>query len=364
MTYTFEIVTTQRCNMACTYCFEKEELQNPKIQNNESAIIKAVHKLLDSPDFNSIFDSITLSFWGGEPTLNAPLIIRLFEEFVNSPVNYFFYTNGFNANHITNILLKHKMYYGTQDNLSFQISYDGLTHDGARIDHSGNGTSSRILKNIELLLNDFPEAHFNLKSTIEVKSLLDMVPNWNHFHSLMQNHSNLKWSPTLEYTNTYTITPKFLENIEKEFLKIAKLEIVNFEENNKFVFSWFEQSAPALCTAGKNICNVDLDGNVSVCHGSLYSEDKKDFIFSHVSDDDIVLKIINSYWYYDKLLSTPELCVGCTATACFQCPTVQYSASSKQSKEERFHDPKIDLCDIYKVFGKIGRTTRKYLNLN
>ena len=52
--FNLEIATISKCNMACTYCFEGEELQTNKKQTKENIpdIINKVEALLDNEKFN------------------------------------------------------------------------------------------------------------------------------------------------------------------------------------------------------------------------------------------------------------------------------------------------------------------------
>ncbi|RLA76993.1 MAG: hypothetical protein DRG78_18035, partial [Epsilonproteobacteria bacterium] len=137
-----------------------------------------------------------------------------------------------------------------------------------------------------------------------------------------------------------------------------------YKKNNKHVWKWFEADRVSTCSAGANISNVDIDGNMSICHGALYSDDKKDMIFGNIKDKDITQKVLDTHYKFTDNMDNRDVeCQTCIATVCYQCPVVNYSHSDKNDMD-RYHDTKTDLCEIYKVFGKISRTVKKYLKDN
>ena len=358
--FTYEVTTTQKCDLACNYCFEGEELQNTNTQRSTPSIIKSIYALLNDDKFMKKYQGITINFWGGEPTQNPKMIIQLFNEFKHYPVDFFMYTNGFNKNNLERIFKNFKLFIRDSSRLTYQISYDGMINDKERVDHKGNGTGKIILKNIKYFKDNFSEFRFNLKSTLPVEELVNLDDIWEDFKLLIDEYPEFSYSPTLEYTNKYTITEEQLTLITKTFEIIAKKEIEYFQKNGRFVWSWFGTKGRSICSAGANISNIDIDGNILVCHGAIYSKNKDAFILGHV--DDHVPNILNdAYDHHMNILEIPDHCKDCTATVCYQCPIVNYDYSSKDSYDEKFHDPKEDLCEIYKVFGLIDRTVQRYL---
>jgi uncharacterized protein len=359
--FAYEVTTTQKCDMACTYCFEGEELQNKNPQLHTDDIIKSVHEMLNGEKFLEVFNGVTINFWGGEPTLNSKMIIRLINEFKDSPVDFFMYTNGFNVKNIEKIINNFKLFIDDTSRFSYQISYDGLNNDLERVDHKGEGTSSTVLSSVHYLMDKFPDIKLSIKSTLAIHEMPNLLENWLHFKELIEKYPTFNYSPTLEYTNKYVIDEPFLKIVNEQFLKIAKLEIEYYKANGRFVWSWFGTGERNVCSAGTNIANVDIDGNLLVCHGALYSENKEDFIIGHI--DNPVEAVMTSHERHKEIMLVPEHCKGCTATVCYQCPIVNHDTSTKETYEEKYHDPKDDLCGIYKAFGKIDRTVQKHLGI-
>jgi len=344
--YTFEVTTTQKCDMACTYCFEGDELKNSSKPIDYDIIMDNIEKLLIDETFMSRFDGIVLNFWGGEPTLNYKMIKYFFSRF-RGRVNYFFYTNGYDYSKLSNIINYFDALGLDSEKLRFQISYDGI-YDTQRIDHSGNQTSKQVLFNINELKKNYPEINITTKSTLSVNQLPILNKIINHFKDI-----GLSYSPTLEYTQYYDITPSMLDTIRKQFLLVAKNEIEYYKENKKFNFGWFESGEHAICSAGMNMSNLDLEGNLTICHGALYSDNKEVFEIGKITN--FVESVNESYLKHKDILEIPLMCQNCVATVCYQCPIVNYDSSNKLEYKNKLHDPKLDLCDVYKEFGKIHR---------
>ena len=76
--------------MACTYCFEGEELKSKAKQKQENIpkIVNKLKELLQDTGFRKEYSGIVLNFWGGgEPTINfnwnKDLITAIRKESIN-----------------------------------------------------------------------------------------------------------------------------------------------------------------------------------------------------------------------------------------------------------------------------------------
>ena len=364
-----EITTTQSCNMACTYCFEGAELQNKKKQMHIDTILAKLIELKNSDKFKDEFSGININFWGGEPTMAFEVCNKIITHFKDSDTTFFFYTNGYSS-FGTNLILQHYIKeIGTNfDRISFQVSYDGLYNDIERVDHKGEATSPKIFNFLDFMKEKYPDVVIRLKSVMLPEHLKTASKNWKHFKDIVERYNNpaFCWAPTLEYTNNYNITQNDLNEIEIELLKIAKLEMEYFKKTNHFLLTWFSSASPAVCSAGTNILNIDLDGNLTVCHGALYSSKKEELTLSNITNEHFIEEYFNNRMLFknaflNRQSTLPDECVGCDATVCYQCPTVNFDNSKKEKNSDKFYDIKTDLCDIYKMFGRISQVVNKNL---
>lgn len=408
--FNLEIASTPNCNMACSYCFEGEELKSKLKQSDQNIIniIKRMDDLLTDPKFYTEYKGICINFWGGEPTINFDwnkrLIeeIRIKEETWGKKITYFIYSNGFDFKKVQKHIELFSKEELDKDVLRLQISWDGIP--GERIDHKGNQTYITIEKNIKNIAMIYPNLNLKIKATIQPREIPILKSIWRKFFDLdewVQKHTKSKlivnYSPTLNYVDDFKITDAYLETIKTSFLEIANLELEYFKINGRHLFTWFESNSEedfiskrkVNCSAGINIMAFDLEGNASVCHGSLYSPLKDDFIKFH----GINIGTTNTVDFRTKFYETREQlktvqdkfddgCQTCTATVCYKCPIVNVEQSIKglevtEKREqltetdlleeetiiETFQDRDSRHCEIYKLFGLIDRALYK-LKLN
>jgi len=370
-TLAIEITTTQKCNMKCSYCFEGEELQNNKAIIDDHQMVDKIKELYNSSHFKILYDKIKICFWGGEPTLNYKTCNLFITEFADMNAEFFFYTNGYSFIHAKNIMDNYINVIGDDfSRISMQISYDGIYNDLERVDHNGNGTSEKIFLYLEMMNKHYPTfLNLSLKSTLLPEQLKNMVDNWKHFEEIHNRFPqfDFKWSPTIEYTNIYKISSNDLKEIRSQFLKIAKLEYDRFFNNKSFLLNWFNiDNHSIICSAGTNIINIDLEGNLTPCHGALYSKNKDKLIITNIFNNDFIESFfIKAREYKVNLLDVgyvkKQECNDCSATVCYQCPTNNFDHNQTDDFYDSFYSQKYDLCSIYDTFGKISRSLKNKL---
>lgn len=385
--FNFEISSTPNCNMACTYCFEGEELKSKEKQSLENIpiLVEKIKALLQDEIFSSEYSGITINFWGGEPTINfnwnKELIFAIRKSIPQDQIRYFFYSNGFSYSKVTqhiDLFSEEEIKNGV---LRFQISWDGI--EGLRVDHSGKQTLGIIRQNILKLAKNYKNLQCSTKATIQPEELLILPKIWDEFYKLFiecqefQADFEVNFSPTLNYVDDYLTTPEYLKEIEQQFYKVAQKELVFYKKYKRHLFSWFGAESEkdfynkrsTNCSAGIHLLVVSIQGDVSPCHGALYSPLKRNFenlSKAKITDTpkDFVKKV------HDMRFSLkPELnkldseCKTCEATVCYKCPIV----NSEQHLQKKFpniqnmdiintfqnRDPRH--CQIYKTFGPVDR---------
>ncbi len=197
------ILPTYNCNFRCSYCYESF----PNVVMSESTqndVFEYVKKLLID------YESLNISWFGGEPLLELETIIRLSERFralcKREGKTYLgdITTNGYLLTVDTfKKLLKCNI-------RTYQITIDGLqsTHDKYRYLVNGSGTYSTIMKNL-INIRD------NIKSTM--------------FQIVLRTNMTKQLSDTLN---------EHLASIDKEFLRDFRFKHVcriAFAYNNEYV---------------------------------------------------------------------------------------------------------------------------------
>lgn len=377
--FNLEIASTSTCNMACTYCFEGEELQSKQVQPKESIpkIILKIKELLDSEKFNNEYPrGICINFWGGEPTLNFEWNKELIEttrKLFGKKVSYFIYSNGFDykklAQHI-DLFTNDDLLY---NRLRVQISYDGIPN--GRIQHNGKSTNELVENHIKTFALMYPELQLTTKATIQPEELKVLETIWRKFYDLYKsiksgesNRTIVTFSPTLNYVDNFDDTnEEYIKEISSQFQKVTVLEDAFYRKNSFHLFGWFSENFKEArgkrltnCSAGINMMAIDYSGQVSSCHGVLYSDKKKDFESFHDMNINQPEEVFIPKFFKSRELLKKHTehvthnCITCEATVCYKCPVINieqigtFSPENYQVRDTRH-------CQIYKTFGRYDR---------
>jgi len=360
--FTFEVTLTEGCNWNCEYCFEgnvKKTSKKNRLTENPQVLLNTIDKILNGKWFKEKFDRMNIDFWGGEPTLNLPLMKIILDHYENDErVSFFLYTNGSRINKLIPLIqdLKDKPAL-SKEKILVQISYDGNPiHDMRRLDCAGNATSNIAKKAMGALFSH--QIPFHLKSTLMPKDFIHMPEAWDDINELRKMYGNrVNYSPTIDYF-TVDFNEQYYKDLEQSLLKIAKKELENNKTVENFTFAWFGRENKVACGSGKYMCAVDINGNVHFCHGCIYGDHMR---FANIYKDDKIFKGIarNNEMLKDSVYDLE--CEKCVATTCLRCNYLKYLNSKKSKFIDRFYDFKSqpDLCKYYQLAGKIDRAVRE-----
>lgn len=247
---------TERCNFRCVYCYE-----DFKLGKMNSEVISGIKNLIR----NRIkeLDSLSLSFFGGEPLLNKPAIYLLSQwaskKCKENNTKYLsdITTNGYllNEKTIDDLINSHVT--------SFQITIDGeeQTHNILRKTASQKPTFDKIYSNIILLSKT--NHLFNCTIRFNVAD-----SNFNSIKSFITNYS----SPLVNDKRfTFHFHPIFgMSNLKLEKDKQLE-ELKNLAYINGFRFS--VPSVKMLCYASRaDSFVIRADGRVQKCTVAVNDE--------------------------------------------------------------------------------------------
>lgn len=157
---TFEI--TDACNLKCEYCgYGKfySDYDERKLTNLPPQKAKFLLDFLCSlwfSEFNTSYQqNVYVSFYGGEPLMNVPFI----QEVISYIEGMCCGTRSFTFNMTTNGTLLHRhMDFLVEKNVQLLVSLDGDEYNTSyRVDHKGNNAFARIVRNVDLLREKYPE---------------------------------------------------------------------------------------------------------------------------------------------------------------------------------------------------------------
>jgi radical SAM protein with 4Fe4S-binding SPASM domain len=374
--YSIDLTTTDDCNFNCSYCFEHGHF-NKNYFSKEDLFVKRVNELLESSFFKSGYDMLGIGFWGGEPTLNEPLIKSIVARYSkNNNVKFFIYSNGSNIEPYLEIL----QHYSRQTihghpKLCIQMSYDGMPVQDICRKTKNNKLTSNLVRNNILKLYSL-EIPCVIKSTITLETFKYMPEARRDILALNNAAGNANffksgnYFPTIDYYHLDEYTPEEIEQYYKELkislLEMAKEEIEYYKENNNFFFSWFTPNR-ALCCAGRDMVCLNWDGNVFKCHGAVYEDASGDHFLTNLEDDSFINKLSESKKLHGANFGIiPTQCAVCEAAFCLKCNAIKYNESKKGTYIEKWRDytDQPRLCKFYKLNGKIILAINEMLKNN
>ncbi|MCD7954392.1 MAG: 4Fe-4S cluster-binding domain-containing protein [Lachnospiraceae bacterium] len=137
------LVLTESCNLACRYCYEKQEGHGLDFESAKKILDKELSSVSELP---AVSDSrVQISFFGGEPFLNFSVMRQVYEyvekEYGECDVTYAATTNGTLIHGEIQKWLKER-----KDRFHITLSLDGTPamHDRSRADASGRGSFGQI----------------------------------------------------------------------------------------------------------------------------------------------------------------------------------------------------------------------------
>ncbi len=360
--YSIDLTTTSACNFSCDYCFEHIDKHSEMfLDENYDLMFKRLDEVLESDFFKKNYQILGLNFWGGEPALNSKFIVNVFEKYkLDDRVRFLLYTNGSNFDIIFDIASKVKeIVVGGHPKFVIQMSYDGQpVHDIYRKKRDGSLTSSVTRQNIlRLEKADIP---YSIKATVTpqtFKYLPNCYDDIIEFYKMgrMDKWKNNSFFPTVDYHHIDDYKSDDFERslieLKQALIEIAKKDLIFHSEFKRFFFAWFNPGK-AICSAGKDLVVLNVDGNVYKCHGCLYDEKKKDHFITSLNDDSFVNKLENSSNFHSRLMNVlPPKCQSCQSPYCLKCNSTKYYKSTKEQYGDRWidYDNEERMCRIFKV---------------
>ena len=147
-----QLQTTRMCNFRCRYCFFANDNKVTRNHENKSMDWATAQKSIDFLFDNSKdSETITISFYGGEPFLNFDVIKKAVtyakSKFISKELRFSTTTNGSIMNHFVADFL-------AKNNVSLMISLDGskdIQDNHRKFNRTGQGTFDTVIKNVQLL---------------------------------------------------------------------------------------------------------------------------------------------------------------------------------------------------------------------
>lgn len=365
-----DINLTSVCNYGCKYCSEGK---NPDVPDKSRILNSKTHVTLD--DLQRLVNEtrekrhnepFVFAFWGGEPFINWQFSKEVMTHFKDDKlVSFLFYTNGYYIKRYINEIVAIDRLLGLKATdggrrLFIQISYDGKAiNDIERLTKDGRSTSQTCVDAWKLLTKNGIESKF--KSTVTPRTFKYMFDAFKEFVELGTNYF-----PTPDSFSDYDFN-----NDEEYFndLGMSLMNIAKYIYDNKLdpsTFAWFTRSR-ALCSAGIDYFAIDLDGEMTPCHSTMYDAFSEHRI-SNIRDISLLNKLDDATKVYKSLLNhMNDECKNCTSLFCMKCPAgnfclpsslnrVDHNLSKEEVYAQRWTKKNINMCKVFKINDKVHKS--------
>lgn len=154
------IYMTEKCNLACKYCFVEENAKEIEEKKIKLALIDILKNHSDK--------ILTINFFGGEPLLRIDLIKRIvayLKKKNKKLIQFNLSTNGL-------LLNREIISWAKKNDIHILLSFDGnkKAHDTNRIFNDGRGSFNLIYENLLLLIKELNKTLI-VRMTVEPKTV-------------------------------------------------------------------------------------------------------------------------------------------------------------------------------------------------
>ena len=303
--FEFQVVLTERCNMACKYCYmsnKPEDMSREVFDKHYNDALPYLLNKYQRQDFH-------VALFGGEPLLNWNLIEYIIPILKRDPrcTHIIAMTNGIEFRK------EHKRKFFEENGLAFSLSFDGLWNKDTRV--LKDGSSSFDLYTSEPLRSYF-SGKGSCKVMVSPNNIESMVENYKWFveeyninspdFSLVRDDI---WSD--EHIEKFDLHAKLLADQMIKYIKSGITTSVGFFQLYilDLLFGSIQGKRPFGCFAGCGGAGFMPDGKVYPC--ARYGSNQLTPIF----DSFIVKETTNLNLYMNPALSNPrtfEKCQNCS----------------------------------------------------
>lgn len=263
------------CDLDCNYCYADggSYYQKEKLMDKNTAE-KSIDFLINNSGEEK---SLSVSFFGGEPLLNYPILKHTVEyaktqgKLHNKKFEFHVTTNGLHLN-------KEIQEFLNKERFSIIVSFDGpkRIHDNQRRYRNGGGSYKDVMANALQFLKTRNPYGITIRGTFTGKShkIGAMM-----MHPVKFGFRRISVEPCmLPMNHEYAIRPEDVKKIKKSYDKAAKIYLKNLSEGNLFEFFHFfsimdDVYSPipqfTQCGASRGYVGISPTGDVYPCHGLI-----------------------------------------------------------------------------------------------
>lgn len=334
------IFATNRCNLACTYCYEKDRVGDMDRETMKNTIDWLVRQSNRSKKARPDQD-ISITFFGGEPLLNFPIVKygmeyckEIFDK-TSTKFGLYILTNGtVLTEEMCDFFRQAKQWKGI--NFHLQVSMDGCeeSHNKYRVfSGSSKGSFQLIMGNMNKLKEIFPQ--LIVRQTVVPDRALTL---YEDFRSLVDSGGSI-----------VNLTPIVEGDWGKENIDIYKRELercvdffVSHPNKSNMYFNIVNGTLLRMgdkvfnsehgCRAGHKLLGVTFDGDIYPCHRFVAYRTEIDYKLGNVCTGGVDYNCENWKKLKDMHHSADEECKSCKVLTCNRCYATNLHLSDVSSK--------------------------------
>lgn len=340
--HTIFIMLGFSCNFKCKYCMQHEFKTITSVTYNKD-ILKFIEKYADIR--KSKDEDLSIVFFGGEPLLFLDEIKSIVYGLKHiSNITYSMITNG-------SLIDDSNISFLNDNNIFLTISWDGRTSKDSRNIDIFETNKENIFKLKRFAVSGVLNAYNSPKTLLDDISLLDeeyrvRYNTDEHIGFIVDNlyklENNCEEVFDIDFeryrTEIEELTSKFIYHPEKcsyaEFVYMSNIVNTIKQYNDDIETKQFSQ-----CMNGINVLNLDLEGNLYLCHNN--NNKRLGDIYSSCEN------YINSYIELNEVPNFfKEYCVDCSVRFCCDGGCMLVSADEKLNflckQKHMIYEPVID----------------------
>jgi len=353
---------TEQCNLRCRYCIFSENYLMTRSYTSRKMTFEVARKAIDLfLDHSMLSNDITISFYGGEPLLNKPLIQDCVS-YVNANdsnqhVRFHITTNG-------TLIDDEMIQLFIENDFALCISLDGPKeiHNRNRVYRNNRGSYDKIVENLQKIKKLNPRFYQNLSFNMVISPPYDLLAHYDFVR-------NSELIPTGELVKPLKIassntlyfeqfTPDELklkgeDELRKLYRSAAIENCLNSpfpQRDLEFLQSYLNRDMTTIyqrpsrerlsetfhpggtCVPGSKKLFVTVDGRLFVCEKCCTTTDN--LCIGSVTDGIDYDKVVDLIDEYSNLC--PEDCLNCWAAAfCEICFVVAEDGTNGMRAEKK-----------------------------
>jgi uncharacterized protein len=326
-----QLLTTLKCNLKCSYC----SLGVGDVLGSQTQVAYSIDQLAAFADTHLAGKEVYVTFYGGEPTLNRPMMAQVMERFPQW--RFQLQTNGTLIDDVPEWMLQRL------SNVLVSIDGGEATTDGYR----GRGIYRQVLKNLRLV-------HARIAGTITARV------TWGHADTTFEElHALLADDTPFDYLYWQFVADEMYdaEGVARRKEVLRRLVARFFERTdaiypviplmgivrNKVLPGRAQElyGGRTQCRVSSHLLNVMPDGQVFPCPDMLY-------------EPSMQMGSVQGNWLHASPLQQAEgmPCGGCEAFAWCRGNCMKNLYRGYVKNDERYRDKVVDpICELLRFLG-------------